>query len=1106
MVVVSKPKNNKSLGSTWVWWSISCVALVVAASLLSLQQPRELAAGKSESSNNAEHFLSLEAQREASRVPFGSRRQLLATNLIPSTIGEEPSKYVPLDLTSTAWHNDYNLVHVVNTRFMQHQADLIQLGMARVDLFETFTLPSMVQQSNQQFLWLIWTDANLQDPVKSAFLSALKKANMANVVVLAPKKQGHGGDAEESHFNFRSLYGYSWRDVSEENDGATAILYGSVHLLANYYKSAQSHLLLETSLDADDALSQTFVETAQAEAAYSMETNYHEDTTKMQVFCPEYHAEWRYYEPLSETLGFHNSSSNPFGNTNDRKLFEDLLQAPGPAEEDEDTSKSSTWLSVSGSSSSSMSSPASHYDHSVQAGHLVQVHNRNFCIRSGLTVAYHLEAQARRLSPCTEAQEHRDCKEEGERGLGDAMGACNVSTSKVELPGYTRRQLRQSEQDERELTWWIPSGKPPSTGSKPSSEKPSGKPSSGTKPSSEKPSGKPSSGTKPSSEKPSSKPSSGTKPTSEKPSSGTKPTSEKPSSGTKPSSEKPSGKPSSGTKPSSEKPGSGTKPSSEKPSGKPSSGTKPSSEKPGSGTKPSSEKPSGKPSSGTKPSSEKPSSGTKPSSEKPSGKPSSGTKPSSEKPGSGTKPSSEKPSGKPSSGTKPSSEKPGSGTKPSSEKPSGKPSSGTKPSSEKPSGKPSSGTKPSSEKPSGKPGSGSKPSGKPSGKPGSGSKPSVKPSGKPSSPLPWSDKDCKPKYEYPDADIQPLGTSYCTNCEGKMDYKRCEEKQYCPKGSFFCRGKNYETGEYLDKALFGFHDLKNYTTGSTIRFECRPTNCQSDIVFIDVKPMYKMSQWVLKFDVDYYGTKPAHKSKPCDPWNYEKDYKIVMSYVQSYSYYASLWGREVKQYSYFHFPKGNKVGGSHKAETYYAYGLIDFAVCVAPVDPPTKRERNCVKKLRLLPEVSNSTDVNGVDHFQANQGQSSPDVQFKPLQASVLMARTPTAAGMKNVLPKKNSPGEDTEEVDAATAAEIKKKNTEVLPTFGGVNSQEQDMAWDLMAQNFGVSRDDVAALRNRMQPNMESILLDAFTGQCTPGHSCKSSTKKALGYLLNKVHHDQPH
>ncbi|KAL7570798.1 hypothetical protein ACA910_014427 [Epithemia clementina (nom. ined.)] len=145
-----------------------------------------------------------------------------------------------------------------------------------------------------------------------------------------------------------------------------------------------------------------------------------------------------------------------------------------------------------------MSSPASHYDNSVQAGHLVQVHNRNFCIRSGLTVAYHLEAQARRLSPCTEAQEHRDCKGEGERGLGDSMGACNVSTSKVELPGYTQRQLRKHEEDERGLKWWIPSGKPLSTGSKHSSEKPSGKPSSCTKPSNKKPSSKPSSSTKPS--------------------------------------------------------------------------------------------------------------------------------------------------------------------------------------------------------------------------------------------------------------------------------------------------------------------------------------------------------------------------------------------------------------------------------------------------------------------------------------------------------------------------------------------------------------------------------------------------------------------------------
>ena len=103
------------------------------------------------------------------------------------------------------------------------------------------------------------------------------------------------------------------------------------------------------------------------------------------------------------------------------------------------------------------------------------------------------------------------------------------------------------------------------------------------------------------------------------------------------------------------------------------------------------------------------------------------------------------------------------------------------------------------------------------------------------------------------------------------------------------------------------------------------------------------------------------------------------------------------------------------------------------------------------------------------------------IHASVLMARTPTAAGMKHVLPGKSGGGE----------------HSRPLSTFVG-GEAEQGHGWAVVEHDFGVSKKSVTAVRQRIQDNLEKILIDAFSGQCTPGHSCKESTKRALGYLLD--------
>ena len=56
----------------------------------------------------------------------------------------------------TSWRNSREIVHVIYTRFMQHQPNLVELGKARLELFKTFCLTTIAEQTNQQFFESVW--------------------------------------------------------------------------------------------------------------------------------------------------------------------------------------------------------------------------------------------------------------------------------------------------------------------------------------------------------------------------------------------------------------------------------------------------------------------------------------------------------------------------------------------------------------------------------------------------------------------------------------------------------------------------------------------------------------------------------------------------------------------------------------------------------------------------------------------------------------------------------------------------------------------------------------------------------------------------------------
>ena len=194
---------------------------------------------------------------------------------------------VPQPTSLKLYDNPNELVHVIHTRFMQHQPHLDHLGMARVELFKTFTLPSIQKQSNQDFLWIIWMDPELESNVKQALIDLVK--DVSNCVVI-------GSNAKMPYI--RSDF-YD-RSVLLES----TIFSGDPDLLADYHEASLSRVVLHTEIDSDDALFYDFVRSIQREAVQSLKHS----TLKydFRLWCVFKRIEWKYYNAYddSSTSGF----------------------------------------------------------------------------------------------------------------------------------------------------------------------------------------------------------------------------------------------------------------------------------------------------------------------------------------------------------------------------------------------------------------------------------------------------------------------------------------------------------------------------------------------------------------------------------------------------------------------------------------------------------------------------------------------------------------------------------------------------------------------------------------------------------------------------------
>jgi hypothetical protein len=174
---------------------------------------------------------------------------------------------------STEWP----LTHIINTRFMQEQGYLTTLGMARLYLFRTFCLPTMVHQSSQKFLWIIKTDPNLDDDILHELVQVLRPYDNFYLV------------ASNENFLINPEFPGAWRDGAEGMDILKSKIYtGNLTVLHQAIALRKSRPILETRLDADDGLHRLFVQYIQLVATQrflDLELNW-------LYWCSRRHLEW----------------------------------------------------------------------------------------------------------------------------------------------------------------------------------------------------------------------------------------------------------------------------------------------------------------------------------------------------------------------------------------------------------------------------------------------------------------------------------------------------------------------------------------------------------------------------------------------------------------------------------------------------------------------------------------------------------------------------------------------------------------------------------------------------------------------------------------------
>jgi hypothetical protein len=175
----------------------------------------------------------------------------------------------------------YPLIHIVHTRFMQEQANLTSLSEARLALWETFCLPSMLGQTTTHFLWIVRTDPQLDPSIRMHLIEAMKDVPHFYLV------------ASNRNFRINQEFPGAWRDGAQANDLSHSVVYTGNRTLLELAMALESHYtVLETRLDADDGLHKLYLEQMQSQALVSLSS----PDVRWMYWCARRHMEWHWMD------------------------------------------------------------------------------------------------------------------------------------------------------------------------------------------------------------------------------------------------------------------------------------------------------------------------------------------------------------------------------------------------------------------------------------------------------------------------------------------------------------------------------------------------------------------------------------------------------------------------------------------------------------------------------------------------------------------------------------------------------------------------------------------------------------------------------------------
>lgn len=236
------------------------------------------------------HYLPSSTSEDASSVPMSAADRETST-ATSTTILAAPNYFLDDSLP---------LIHIVNSRFQQHAHNLSAIGAARLELFETFCLPSIIHQTIQpnvtkddddksqkyRFLWILKIDPNLDITLRTRMIKLLKPypnfflvgsnnnfgASYGTGIEPGSWRGGHAGDDLLFGNVTSNLTG-----LALKTHGTTYIYTGDISMLQFAHAHRSDKIILETRVDADDGLPTHYLEEIQSSAIKHLSVDPNED-------------------------------------------------------------------------------------------------------------------------------------------------------------------------------------------------------------------------------------------------------------------------------------------------------------------------------------------------------------------------------------------------------------------------------------------------------------------------------------------------------------------------------------------------------------------------------------------------------------------------------------------------------------------------------------------------------------------------------------------------------------------------------------------------------------------------------------------------------------